>query len=328
MMATEQRLAQYFEAFSHLWDDIAAEDNFPHKRPLLAHYTSVSTLECVMRNDEIWFSNPLYMNDIEELRFGMNEGAEAFRTHDAIREACADETRYRHLQEVFEEQFLRFSNEHAFDTYVLCFSVHNASDSDGLLSMWRGYGGNGSGAAIVIDTAKFEHLGASPLIVSRVRYHSTNERMNMIDELLKNFASRLANLQMPLEDLHIAAEQFLQRLLTFALFTKHSGFSEENEWRIVYLKHRDRHGHLAMMLGYSIGVRGLEPKLKFKIAPNAATSADLSLEKIVDRVILGPSISSPLAVKSMQRMLEHVGKGVFANKVFASSTPYRVAEYR
>ena len=47
-------------AFGSLWDDLIEEESFPHKRPLLAHYTSIATLEGIMANDELWFSNPLF----------------------------------------------------------------------------------------------------------------------------------------------------------------------------------------------------------------------------------------------------------------------------
>jgi hypothetical protein len=32
-------------------------------------------LEAILRNDEVWLSNPLFMNDMEEVRFGINAGA-------------------------------------------------------------------------------------------------------------------------------------------------------------------------------------------------------------------------------------------------------------
>ena len=38
--------------------------------PLLAHYTSLSVLEKILKTDELWLSNPLFMNDLEEVRFG------------------------------------------------------------------------------------------------------------------------------------------------------------------------------------------------------------------------------------------------------------------
>jgi hypothetical protein len=41
---------------------------------LLAHYTSIDVIEKILRSEEIWFSNPLFMNDLDEMRFGMLEG--------------------------------------------------------------------------------------------------------------------------------------------------------------------------------------------------------------------------------------------------------------
>ena len=54
------------------WSDYRPEENFPEKRPFLAHYTFLYTLEKMMINDELWLSNPLNMNDIDELIFGIN----------------------------------------------------------------------------------------------------------------------------------------------------------------------------------------------------------------------------------------------------------------
>ncbi len=38
--------------------------------------------------------------------------------------------------------------------HITCFSEYESGDNVGLLSMWRGYGEDGEGAAIVFDTAK------------------------------------------------------------------------------------------------------------------------------------------------------------------------------
>jgi hypothetical protein len=54
---------EIFKLFDPLWADLQEFDSFPTKRPLVAHYTSISVLEAILRNNEIWFSNPLLMND-------------------------------------------------------------------------------------------------------------------------------------------------------------------------------------------------------------------------------------------------------------------------
>jgi hypothetical protein len=66
---------EVFKEFARaLFADVQANDGFDVAKPLLSHYTSLSTLEQILKTDEMWFSNPLYMNDFEELRFGMREG--------------------------------------------------------------------------------------------------------------------------------------------------------------------------------------------------------------------------------------------------------------
>jgi hypothetical protein len=53
------------------------------------------------------------------------------------------------------------------------------------------------------------------------------------------------------------------------------------------------------------------------------TSTDLSLEKIVSQIILGPMMASPLAVNSVKRMLATVRKTALLDRVIASTTPFR-----
>lgn len=277
-----------------------------------------------MASDEVWFSNPLYMNDMQELRFGINEGARAFRECSEIEDACASKQRYQSLLNSFEEYVEKFSNEHAFDTYVFCLSEHDPRKTDGLLSMWRGYGSNGNGAAIIFDTAQFNNINGSPLIISQVTYASEEERHQWINGKLSEFAKLLKENNIPDDKLYLPTHSLFERIKIFAIFTKHHGFSEEHEWRVAYLRDRDSTNDLDSMLGYSIGRRGLEPKLKFKIRPiQGITDDDLSLEKIVHQIILGPSISSPLAVTSVRRMLEKTGKKNLATKLIASTTPFR-----
>ena len=315
---------EIYGAFNPLWQDIKDDESFPARRPLLAHYTSIATLENIMANDELWFSNPLYMNDMEELRFGIQEGARAFRQHEKIRMACGSASRHELLLGAFEYYFDQFINQHAFDTYVFCMSEHEADNSDGLLSMWRGYGGNGSGAAIIFDTANLVANDNSPFIFSEVMYATHDERRRWINDKLEQFSDLLVSEDVPDDKLSLPVYSLFERIKIFAIFTKHRGFSEEREWRAVYMRERDQNQQIDGMLHYAIGRNGVEPKLKYKVVPiEGLTQDDLSLEKIVSQIILGPSVSSPLAVSAVRRMLEKVGKDKLANRLVASTTPFR-----
>jgi hypothetical protein len=316
---------EIYESFAvPLWSDISHSEQFPARRPLLAHYTSLATLEKIMSSDELWFSHPLYMNDMEELRFGILEGAQSFRAHQALKDACGNLPRYELLRNAFEGSLSEYLNVHAIDTYVFCMSMHEAANSDGLLSMWRGYGGNGTGAAIVFDTTKINAREDTPIIVAPVTYATQDQRRQWIQLKLGELAAALRQHAVDDDKLYLPVVAFLDRLKMFALFSKHCGFSEEREWRVVYMRDRDKGKALDRMLDYATGRNGIEPKLKFKVAPIAGlTVDDLSIEKLITQIILGPSVSTPLAVNAVKRMLTKLGKAQLAEKVIASTTPFR-----
>lgn len=311
----------YREIFQTLWNDIDKPSTFPYVRPKLAHYTSIENIENILRTDETWFSNPLNMNDHEELRYVVLEANNKFYASDSLRALV----QFENLKKHFEYFFGEFSYKHSLDLYAFCFSEYSESDSDGLLSMWRGYGGNGKGAAIVLDTEKLEPKEGSPFIVAKVTYLSKDKRLKWIDDVLIKAAEIITtnNLSSD-EDLYNAAYQLFERIKIFALFTKHSGFTEEKEWRVVFLKERNTDPELDKMLGYAKTIRGLEPKLKFKFkGRESISSGEFSISSLTCKIILGPSFSSPMAVSTFVRMLDLVGKPELKEKVSVSDIPFR-----
>lgn len=307
-----------------LWPASATTESAPSGNLLLAHYTSIGTLEKIIQNNEVWLSNPLNMNDLNELRFGMREGVLAFRTHHGLMTACGNDEKRITLLNYFDEKFQRYDLEHAFDTYVFCVSEHEPGNDDGVLSMWRGYGASGAGVAIVFDPTKFQKNERSPLIIDKVAYINPEAQRHWMNERLDEIVVLVEGRNLGDRDLYSIAHYWLEKVKLFSLFTKHTGFDEEREWRVVYLKERDVETALVPMLGYAITNRGVEPKLKLKIAPLPGIFADdLSLEKIVAKIILGPSLSSVLANSAVLRLLEVNGRTELSKRVVASTIPFR-----
>nr|WP_255428062.1 DUF2971 domain-containing protein [Ramlibacter cellulosilyticus] len=186
--------------------------------------------------------------------------------------------------------------------------------------MWRGYGGDGNGVAIVFDMGPL--LAArSPLLVRQVQYLSYEASEAWMDRKLQQFAHALQRAGGPVTQMKAAADALFERIKLFALFTKHRGFHEEREWRIVYLRELDREGLFTQQLHYAIGSRGIEPRLRFT-TDALGTSTQLRLEQMVRRIILGPVLATPLALRSVVRMLE-LYQPAWADRVARSSTPYR-----
>ena len=160
--------------------------------------------------------------------------------------------------------------------------------------------------------------------MTKVRYASTQERTKWLQDKLNQWCALLASAAVPDEKLFIAAFHLFSVIQVFALTTKHIGFLEEQEWRLIYMPDRDQDQVLKDQFDYVIGSRGVEPKLKLKIAPlPGVTPPAVSLDTLLNRIILGPTVSSPLARNSVLRMLEKLGKSRFADKVVSSSIPLR-----
>jgi len=263
------------------------------------------------------------MNDSDELLFGMNQGADEFRSNEALIKACGTEEKFRRLIEIFDYHLNKFDEDHVLDTYISCFAKHDETDYDGALSMWRGYGANGNGVCFVMDTRKIEPIENSPLILASVKYETNDQRIKWIKEQVHLLAGILHSIEKTDEELNSIAWNWIERLKVFSLFTKHIGFQEEQEWRIVYLSDRDPDNIYKPMFGYHASDKGVEPKLKLNLskAPNGKTAPSLS--NIIDRIILGPTAASVLSIRSLARMLELKGQKQLVEKIHASTIPYR-----
>ncbi|MDN7409844.1 DUF2971 domain-containing protein [Burkholderia vietnamiensis] len=323
-----------FDVATHLrpiWlEGTPQEELFPAYTPLVAHYCSISTLESIVKNNEFWFSNPLYANDYEELSFGMFHSRKIIKESTSIRNAFQDENKYTAFIGIIDTIFQHFEQGTAMDLYIACFSIHNPSDNDGLLSMWRGYGANGTGAAIVFNTAAIREKPDSPLVISKVQYGTTDQRISWIINIIDRFAELIATAPIHSSDPNVAlwayqcATQLFERLLTLSIFTKHIGFQEERELRVVYFRHRDVKNLLSSMASYAVIDGTVHPKFKFKIAPLEGFGDDqVTLDTMVVKIILGPSGVSSRSVWAVKRMLATLGHPRLAELVVASSTPYR-----
>jgi hypothetical protein len=312
-------------AFAPLFDDIETDEDYPKKRPHLAHYTSVEVFEQIVKNDEIWFSNPLFMNDWQEMRWGLMEGMRMVLNNEGIKAACGEPERVSGFLDAFERIYEEFEEKQSLDVYILCLSRFEPVGSDGLLSMWRGYCSNGGGIALVLDTGKLSEVDLV-LILSKVVYASDAERHDWLEGRLALFADLLKRAELETGQLWIAAYWLFERLKLFAIFSKHHGFREEQEWRAVYMPDRDQEGKLKDRFSYAVTPRGVQPKLKLPIAriPIAELpDQKASLEKFLSGIILGPTISSPLAKASMDRMLDCLKRPGLKNLVRASGIPFR-----
>ena len=197
--------------------------------PLLADYTSLEVLEKIMANNEISFSNPLFMNDLQEVRFGMLEGLKAFNEFALtphFLEACGgSQEKVEMIYTAFHAYFMQFDAEHVLDVYVFCLSEHDPNNLDGVLSTWRGYGANGAGAALVFKTDLLTYNADSPLLFAKVVYASEQQRIQWVKATFSDCAAVLKEHAIPADKLHHVAQHMFTLMKLYALVSKHHGFS-------------------------------------------------------------------------------------------------------
>jgi hypothetical protein len=290
--------------------------------PLLAHYTSVQVAEQIIRHEQIWLSHPFYMNDLEELRWGMLQGIQRFPAY--AQAVNTTPQRMKILLDAFYHFVGHMDQQTLVDTYVLCLSEHGADDIDGILSMWRSYANQGHGVALVFNTRAIPDPPQAPLWIAKVIYKSSAGRIGVLETGLQQWGNITKAANLSDDRLYLAAYAAFHFIRGFALVTKHNGFAEEAEWRVIYIPDLDPQKLLVDQLGYHISPRGAEPKLKFKIAPViAGATVPLSLANILEFILLGPSHSSVMAQTAFHRMLKGTSIEAFQNRVFASTIPLR-----
>src|SRR5216683_5112204 len=109
--------AEIWQLFQPLYSDVSEDEAFNKKQPLLAHYTSIEALEKIFASNEVWFSNPLFMNDLEEVRFGLFQGVPLATSNSEIDIAWKTNGRVEAFKYAFNHYFQEFANQHVMDTY-------------------------------------------------------------------------------------------------------------------------------------------------------------------------------------------------------------------
>ena len=111
--------------------------------------------------------------------------------------------------------------------------------------------------------------------------------------------------------------------LTFAVMaTKHPGFREEKEWRLVYRKDS---GYLPIFQQAEESFRGFSQsiyKVPLKNRPELGLRG-IEIRDIVDRIIIGPSDKSSDLREQFVSLLSAKGVPSPSEKVFSSDIPFR-----
>lgn len=285
------------------------------------HYTSAPVALSIIKKREIWMRKVSCMNDYMEIRHGIDLLIENWNNdHGRKLQTFLDEN-YPGIVKEITDLFDGWQRDMQFSTYITCVSKHHEDeDQIGRLSMWRAYGGN-SGVALVIKGSPFFRTESVINVFSTpVAYVDKNgfatEFSRTVEGILKN-----ANVVIDLGREAIRAYVF--NFLHFAaLGSKHPGFREEEEWRVIYAPKM----YTSDFVEKGIEVIRDEPQTVYKLplTNNDKLGIDsIDLDDILDRVIIGPSENGHAVYEAFVDLLDDEGISNPGGRVFYSDIPLR-----
>lgn len=190
------------------------------------YYCSINTFLNIIKNREIYLSDPLKMNDSSEIKWYLNKLNEEQKIRpDSIFNAMK------------KRSGLKFSFEELKDTlesygqnsiYISCFS-----EEPDLLSQWRAYADDGRGVAIgfiLEDLAEYDNFFLEKIIYpNEVVYDSLENDVEIVSDQIGTVISEgkiTSNDEM--------IRLFIHELVPVLAKYKNPAFQEEKEHRLIY----------------------------------------------------------------------------------------------
>jgi hypothetical protein len=249
-----------------------------------AHYTTAYVAAEILQKRNVWLRNAAVMNDFLEIQFGGKCLKDALRIHgDRLKNSLSQ----IHPQSL-ENTLKRLDDHDLFNrhqTFLTCLTEHDPDDNLGLLSMWRAYGGPVAGVALIFKQNILDIDGHSLKVYNNPVTYGYPAFLkvfsNLVDGILLNvdLVSELSE-----EDFTYYLYNIFQYLV---ISTKHQGFMEEREWRLIHSPFEGK----SEVLWHSIeSVRGV-PESVYHIpftVPVDTSAAGVPLHPILDRIIIGP----------------------------------------
>jgi hypothetical protein len=310
-------------AFYGYADDMAARVT-PDLR--FAHYTSAETALRIIRGNgtdqALWLRNATEMNDFSEIEFG---------------QACLEfalgqpeiEDRVNRLSEALginiSTQVVSPMGEERHriksDTFLLCLSEHDSRDDMGVLSMWRAYGGDANVCLLFNTDALTNDQEAYDVHITAVDYDGEIGFLTRFTRVLNDVDSNLEKLK--LVDHRLIVDNWKSVLDDMVLSTKHPGFKEEQEWRIIYRRNANTDipapPHKIEVVG---GIAQVVHYLPLVDVPEKGVTK-ANIQEILDRVIVGPTANPILVREAFVAVLAEAGLSNPEHRVVTCNIPLR-----
>ena len=285
-----------------------------------AYYTTADVALSIFKRGQLWMRNVQTMNDFMEARHGFDCLSDAFAKPAGISFLRLLNERYNNLGSEVMKQLQGWNAGILLDTFATCFSEHPyAEDDHGRLSMWRAYGGK-AGVALVFNVSSIMQndadlgIHASPVkYATRASFASHFEPIVEVMNTNEQYLSEL--------DRSLVRNAVFHALRMAVLCTKHPGFSEEREWRVIASPTMYRSTIFEREVDVARGIPQLVLKLNLKL--HAESALDLSVGALIDRVVVGPCEHPVAIAMALQHVLSEAGVAAADKRIAVSRIPLR-----
>lgn len=268
--------------------------------------------------------NTSVMNDYLEVEHGMRclkaawDGSPVGKKMQASLEACIPGSYERLVRE-----FNGWAPTMRQDTFITCVSEHQASeDEHGRLSMWRAYGGR-TGVALVFNPAvMFGDADVLGVYAHPVSYLSSSQFAARFSKLADSIQENCEFIKgLGADALHNA---IFAALRWGALCTKHPGFEEEREWRVVACPAMYPSKYLKRDVEIVRGVPQPVLKLELRDHPEEGVNG-LAVASMLERIIIGPCETPVVVRRAFHLTLQTLGIAKPEERIAVSGIPLRQA---
>jgi hypothetical protein len=284
------------------------------------YYTSADTAMSILRNREVWMRKSSMMNDYREIEHGFDCLNNAYQGNRERLRGLFDGM-FPGFCEQLESLFNGWLPNFRTDTYITCVSEHDASeDRYGRLSMWRAYGAVARVAMVFHGGPFLRPSDAIKAYTSPVAYLN-DEAFNREFAALLDSIDNNRDFVQSVGD-KVALSNIFAAFRYAMLCTKHPGFHEELEWRIIYTPSYQKSDHLIPTIESINGTPQLVCKIPLKDVPEKGLIG-LNPAELIDRVIIGPSKFPVGIYDALMVLLAEAGVQNPISKIVVSDLPLR-----
>lgn len=289
------------------WGDrLESLDPSSEMKRSLYHYTDAKGLAGILQSRELWFTDIFYLNDPEEISFGLRIARKIM---------CRKiETSSKLVRAFFKKIEKLFTHRLGV---ILDFYVFSLSRKANDLGQWRAYADDGRGFAIGFSP-KFllnQFNDSVPHVFFGKAIYNRGEALCIFQETIEKAIEAIecscASGDQDSKFLDELALSLIPSILWYSLTVKHPAYRHEEEIRLFIVKPR-----ASDLTGLSTRTRGS------KLVPYVARKLPLDEPGAITRIIIGPAVDYSETRHSVNSLLNSCGIK-YNLKIWPSCIPYR-----